>query len=137
MPKEVIHGSQPPFGDEDRAVAAVEIRWSRDAEYVQVVSRCLDRSTEEAWHSDERDHLRAVELAAKHHEFRNARTKEAEDANALSVEEGIWLLSYLVDQFGAGLTVHGGFFVDVDRRGINAMIRHLRRARDQAYGVDE
>ncbi len=136
MPKEVIHGSQPAYDDE-RSVAVVEIRWSKDAEYVQVVSRCIDRSTDEAWHSDETDHFRAVELAAKHHEFKNAKTREAEDANALSTAEGIWLLDYLVDQFGTGLTVHGGFFVDVDRRGINSMIRNLRRARDQAYGIDE
>ena len=27
--------------------------------------------------------------------------------------------------------------VDVDRRGINDLIRNLRRARDQAYGRDE
>lgn len=30
-----------------------------------------------------------------------------------------------------------GFFVDLDRKGINDMIRVLRRARDQAFGRDE
>lgn len=30
-----------------------------------------------------------------------------------------------------------GWFVTLDRAGINALVRHLRRARDQAYGRDE
>lgn len=30
-----------------------------------------------------------------------------------------------------------GFYVSLDRRGVNALIRHLRRARDQAFGKDE
>lgn len=30
-----------------------------------------------------------------------------------------------------------GFYVDLDRSGINALIRNLRRARDQAFGRDE
>lgn len=28
-------------------------------------------------------------------------------------------------------------YVDLDRRQVNLLIRHLRRARDQAYGRDE
>ncbi len=31
----------------------------------------------------------------------------------------------------------GGYHIDLDRQGINALIRTLRRARDQAYGRDE
>lgn len=30
-----------------------------------------------------------------------------------------------------------GYYVDLDRRGINQLIRNLRRARDQAFGRDE
>lgn len=30
-----------------------------------------------------------------------------------------------------------GMYVDLDRRGINQLIRNLRRARDQAFGRDE
>lgn len=30
-----------------------------------------------------------------------------------------------------------GVFMDLDRRGINQVIRHLKRARDQAFGKDE
>ena len=35
------------------------------------------------------------------------------------------------------LTYAYGMYVDLDRRGINDLIRHLRRARDQAFGRDE
>lgn len=34
-------------------------------------------------------------------------------------------------------TVESGLYVDLNRRGINDLIRHLRRARDQAFGRDE
>lgn len=30
-----------------------------------------------------------------------------------------------------------GFYVDLDRKGINDLIRFLRKARDQAFGQDE
>lgn len=30
-----------------------------------------------------------------------------------------------------------GFYVDLDRRGINDLIRQLRKARDRAFGRDE
>ena len=30
-----------------------------------------------------------------------------------------------------------GMYVTIDRRGVNDLIRHLRRARDQAFGRDE
>ena len=30
-----------------------------------------------------------------------------------------------------------GWFIDLDRQGINKLIRDLRRARDQAFGRDE
>lgn len=41
----------------------------------------------------------------------------------------------LVDDDGVHYT--DGFHVDLDRAGINALIRYLRRARDQAFGRDE
>jgi hypothetical protein len=34
-------------------------------------------------------------------------------------------------------TKQEGPYIDLDRRGINDLIRHLRRARDRAYGRDE
>jgi hypothetical protein len=43
------------------------------------------------------------------------------------------------DDEGGPETIHytDGFYVGLDRRGINKMIRALRRARDQAFGRDE
>jgi hypothetical protein len=35
------------------------------------------------------------------------------------------------------LRVTDGFYVNLDRRGLNDLIRHLRRARDHAFGRDE
>ena len=40
-----------------------------------------------------------------------------------------------VDDVGIHYT--DGFYVDLDRRGINDLIRNLRKARDQAFGRDE
>jgi len=34
-------------------------------------------------------------------------------------------------------TVSGGWYVNLDRHGINDLVRNLRRARDQAFGRDE
>lgn len=34
-------------------------------------------------------------------------------------------------------TIWDGFYTDLDRRGINQLIKHLRHARDQACGKDE
>lgn len=33
--------------------------------------------------------------------------------------------------------VQGGWYIDLNRRSINQLIRNLRRARDQAFGKDE
>lgn len=37
----------------------------------------------------------------------------------------------------AGVTPHNGLWVTMTRQGINDLIRHLRRARDAAFGRDE
>lgn len=36
-----------------------------------------------------------------------------------------------------GIHYTDGFYVDLDRRGLNRLIVNLRRARDQAFGRDE
>lgn len=57
--------------------------------------------------------------------------------------ETVQIVTRAEDPFGGRATdVEGihyldGFYVDLDRRGINKLIRHLRRARDQAFGRDE
>jgi len=34
-------------------------------------------------------------------------------------------------------TVEQGVYINLDRNGLNDLIRHLRRARDKAFGKDE
>ena len=46
-------------------------------------------------------------------------------------------LGPLVESDPGSIHYTNGFYVDLDRRGINDLIRHLRRARDQAFGRDE
>src|SRR6187397_2190391 len=46
MPKEVIHGDRsfPAYGtpESPEAWSVVEVGWSREAEYVQLASKCID-----------------------------------------------------------------------------------------------
>lgn len=85
MPKEVIHDRLQYSGDYPSQGCIAEIRWSREAEYVQVATTLVEIA----------DHMPV--------------TKE----------------------------VSGGWYLNLDRTGINDMIRFLRRARDQAFGKDE
>ena len=41
------------------------------------------------------------------------------------------------DLAGQEIPRTSGFYLDLDRKGINDLIRYLRRARDQAFGKDE
>lgn len=88
MPKETVYGEMlTSTPNSDRAI--VEVRWSREAGDVQVVSKCIN----------------------------------ALGGRVASDDDGI----HYTD----------GMYVTLDRRGINDVIRHLRRARDQAFGRDE
>lgn len=57
----------------------------------------------------------------------------------------VQIVSKATDAFGGravgdsfeGISYLDGFHVDLDRLAINNLIRHLRRARDQAFGRDE
>lgn len=95
MPAEKVYGMQLrpdlPVGEKQEApgVPIVDVRWNRDAGYVQIV------------------------------------TKETDAFGGRRVGED------------PGVHVTDGFYVDLDRAGINGLIRNLRRARDQAFGRDE
>lgn len=84
MPKETIR-SRYEYREDEPNELVTEVRWSRDADYVQLATVVLNRS----------------------------------DGTFVTRE------------------VDGGWFADLDRHGINNLIRHLRRARDQAFGRDE
>lgn len=153
MPKETIRGClQAPESD---AESVAEVRWGRDGDYVQLVTRFVNRALGTVHRGNDEEYAKAVDLSLATHKM----TPEVVDLAAFDEEqrkiaighrysldidpyritpaERDWLLGYLIGQFGHGLLVADGFFVDVDRRGINDLIRHLRRARDQAYGRDE
>lgn len=85
MPKEVVHSSEQFSSDYPTQGCIAEIRWSREAEYVQVATVLVETD----------DHMPI--------------TRE----------------------------VSGGWYLNLSRTGINDLIRHLRRARDQAFGRDE
>ena len=97
MPKEIVYGSESPYGPDESAESIVEVGWSREAGHVQLATRCIEAST--------------------HETYRPA-----------SPEPGTVV---------PDLSFHDGFYVQLDRRGINGLIRNLRRARDQAFGRDE
>lgn len=92
MPRESIYGQQHVVDGPREAnpmVPMVDVMWSREAEYVQVVTKATD------------------------------------------AHGGRWI--------GESGETHftDGMHVDLDRKGINDLIRKLRRARDQAFGRDE
>lgn len=98
MPAEKVYGIQHAVATSDGeilggsavgGVPLVDVRWSRDGNYVQVVTKETD-----AW---------------------GGRLVGDDPA------------THYTD----------GFHVDLDRAGINDFIRHLRHARDQAFGKDE
>lgn len=90
MPKEVVYGRQHNGADEKNPrVPIIEVRWSREAGYIQVVSKAVEPS------------------------------------------EG----RYAGDSPESHVT--DGYHVDIERDQVNDLIRHLRRARDQAFGRDE
>lgn len=97
MPKETVYGSQDPWGEDYPAVSVVQVTWSREAEYAQIVSKAVHRAD----HSD-------IDPPGEHKEC-----------------------------CGDSISYTKGMYVTLDRRGINDLIRNLRRARDQAFGRDE
>jgi hypothetical protein len=88
MPKEIVVSHGPRFYDEDGkeipqgTQSFIQVSWSREAEYVQIVTGSRDPVTFDS-------------------------------------DSSQW------------------FFVSLERREINDLIRKLRRARDQAFGRDE
>lgn len=77
---------------------------------------------------------------------------DGDEGKGRSVVEVLWgretghcqIVSKAVDRFTGdrlsddeGIHYTDGMYVDLDRRGINNLIRALRRARDQAFGKDE
>lgn len=109
MPKEVVYGKSLPYGEEEPARGIVEVRWDRETGYFQIVTRCIRADTHETYVP------RRFEITS--HATTAGGTITSEQPGDIPVQEGFW--------------------VDLDRAGINAVIKNLRRARDQAFGRDE
>lgn len=115
MPKETVYGERSVFGgDDDPSRAVVEVRWDRESGFFQVVTRCVHFATGEPYAPE--DMLKEL--------------RRAGIASSFWRPEGVENPPY-VCLFSEGM------FVSLDRYGINKLIRHLRRARDQAFGRDE
>lgn len=63
--------------------------------------------------------------------------KEVTNDLALEVGWGIETIVHVATVNRGGLDAAQGWFVELDRAAINRLIKALRKARDQAFGVDE
>jgi hypothetical protein len=112
MPKEVIRAASFPYGEEDGARSVVEVRWDRDAGHVQLVTRCVS----------------VIDGGVHIPEWvQDLLTKNGLAHTQMLRNEGDDVVHVAQD----------GWFIDLDRYGLNNLIRNLRRARDQAFGRDE
>lgn len=113
MPKEVVRG-----GDADEPFQ-VEVAWGADGEYVQVLTSNRQGAGSGAV-------VRLVQSGL------TALKREDEFTPQLA--------HLLTDALDAALAPEGfvGWYCTLtDRADVNALIRHLRRARDNAFGKDE
>lgn len=131
MPKEMVYGNKPYDGkwfDTQTGVerdvyvpiqSVVDVRWNRETGTIELGTHAIDSITggelyewpaelKKVFGHDEPD--KAMDLD-RHNEIRET-------------EETL-------------LKVWNGYWVQLDRRAVNELIRKLRRARDQAFGRDE
>lgn len=115
MPRETVYGSELPYGEDEPARSVVEIGWSREAGHVQITTKCIRAD-------DGADYFPKLEQLPE--------DAFVPDASELGAAAG----TLLVEMEGLA---RSGHYVQLDRSGINDLIRNLRRARDQAFGRDE
>lgn len=119
MPKEVIYGEALPYGTPEEpgpARSAVEVRWNRETGYFQIATKCVEAATGE-------DYVPPLDPIE-------------EMPVIMDGEQPVgFVLGDLVEL--QGTRSQSGWYVDLDRKGINDLIRVLRKARDQAFGRDE
>lgn len=114
MPKEQIYGEALPYGTPEEpgpARSVVEVRWDRETGYFQIATKCIEASTGD----DYVPPLEAIEAPV-------VSGREVTEDDFVELE---------------GMRPQSGWYIDLNRRGINELIRVLRRARDQAFGRDE
>lgn len=111
MPAERVIGSSLPYGPDEPAISVVEVGWRKEGVSVEVATKCV-RS------DDGTDYLPKLEPI------------EVQPLTG----PGIPQMGELLEAEGVGSSGH---YIQLDRRGINDLIRKLRRARDQSFGRDE
>ncbi len=112
MPRERIFGSDAPYTEASSARSVVGVTWNRD-DHVQVFVELFNDDLQYVSGEDCPD---VVVIGGE--DPIKTRTADGDEA----VRRKIWA---------------DGFYVSMDRDGINKLIRNLRRARDQAFGRDE
>lgn len=115
MPKETIYGDGLPYGEDDPGRSVVEVGWARDAEHVELASKCIHVA-------DGSDYSPPLEPI------------EEPPPMMYATGEPVAFVGEMLEFEAVG---HTGHYVQLDRKGINQLIRVLRRARDQAFGRDE
>lgn len=125
MPKETIYGDLLPFAEESPARSVIELGWSKEAEHVQLATRCI--------HAADHSTYIPSDVEAVIERAQPAAEREAEMRAVLEGTPG----PPRPEPDLRGLTCFEGMYVQLNRRSINDLIRHLRRARDQAFGRDE
>lgn len=123
MPKEVVYGVDPYGGKWKKdldgpeidvhvpVVSAVEVRWNKESGYFQMAT-CMHNSSVGGVVTEFPTELRLI-----FGEPSTSGEEAAQETEFLAQAAGCW--------------------VTLDRKGINDVIRNLRRARDQAFGRDE
>lgn len=134
MPKERINPSN--HGTSDNPSPHVEVTWGRDT-FAQVAVCYDDRPMVEPRELD--SSLRRRQRDA----IRSFLADPAYAPEAVEAIEAVREPSVAIgknDPTGSGETeaiaIPRGLWCDLDRHGINRLIRTLRKARDQAYGAD-
>lgn len=113
MPRERVFSPDAPYTEASSARSVVGVTWSREGEHVQVFTELFNDDLQYVSGEDYPEFPPPGGLTS-------VVTRTAEGEVAATRE--VW---------------SKGFYVSLDRAGINNMIRYLRRARDQAYGRDE
>jgi hypothetical protein len=101
-----------PYAEESPARSVAEVRWSGEGGHVQLVTRCIQASTHEVF-IPEHVQKALTDAGLTHTQM----TRTADDVVIFTAQDG--------------------WFIDLDRRGINQIIRDLRRARKAVFGADE
>lgn len=134
MPQEVIHPSTPQFSEGPPIRLRAVVGWTRELD-AQIGLQVEDAENTLA------DLLFGDQALLQTIGLRLLTARgveghlETDDGRLLAEEAGAEVIGWLRD--ARDYVERDGVWMSLDRRQINALIRRLRRARDEAYGRDE